>query len=128
MRELIEYIYSKLSIIGDTYFEDLDRDEEGKAIIDDIKIVYNIPNVLKITDNKCRSDIILEIDIWGRKEQTLEIEDLVEKINNELEDEVYRNDKLFFIIKKSNTWILNLKDEDKNIRHKRINYIIKLFK
>lgn len=127
MKELIEWLYSKLSIIGDVYFEDLERDETGKAIIDDIKIVYNIPNVLQITDNKCRNDISLTIDIWGRNDQVLEIEDIIEKLEL-LEDEIYRSDRLFLIINKDNLFRSNLDDEDKNIRRVQLHFVIRKFK
>lgn len=127
MKELMEWLYSKLSIHGDTFFEDLERDLEGKANIDDIKIVYNIPNILQLTDNKCRNDIPLQIDIWGKKEQVLEIENIVEKLEL-LEDEVYRSDKLFLIINKDNLFRINIKDEDKNIRRVQLHFIVRKFK
>lgn len=127
MKELIKWLYSKLSIIGDVYFEDLERDETGKAIIDDIKIVYNIPNTLQLTDNKCRNDIPLTIDIWGRNEQVLEIENIVEKLEL-LQDEVYRDDNLFFIISKDNLFRTNMNDEDKNIRRVQLHFIVRKFK
>lgn len=128
MQELMEWIYSKLSIHGDIYFEDLERDEEGKAVIDDIKIVYNMPNILQSLNNKVRKDIPLVIDIWGRNEQVLEIENIVEQINNEINEEVYRSNTLFFIVQKQNNWALNIDDEDKNIRRKRLNYSIRFYK
>lgn len=128
MQELMEWIYSKLSALGDTYFEELERNKDGEVFIDDLQIVYNIPNVLKTTDNKARRDIPLQIDIWGRKDQALDIENLIVNIDSTLENEVYRSDTLFFIINKQTTWILNIKDEDKNIRRKQLNYTIRLYK
>lgn len=128
MQELMEWIYDKLSTLGDTCFEDLERNEDGKAVINDIKIVYNLTNILQLTDNKVRKDIPLQIDIWSRKEQTLEIENLIEQMDNLLENEVYRSDTLFFIVQKQNSWSLNIKDEDKNIRRKQLNYIIRFYK
>ncbi len=128
MQELMEWIYSKLSTLGNTYFEDLERDEEGKVIIDDIKIVYNLPNVFQVTDNKARKDIPLQIDIWGRKEQLLEIENLIELLDSTLENEVYRSDTLFFIVQKQNLFSQNINDEDKYIRRKRLNYTIRFYK
>lgn len=128
MQELMEWIYSKLSVIGNVCFEDLERDEQGKVIIDNIKIVYNIPNVLQSLTNKNRKDIPLTIDIWGLKEQTLEIENLVEQIDNSINEEVYRSDTLFFNVQKQNIWAVNISDEDKNIRRKRLNYTIRFYK
>lgn len=128
MQELMEWIYSKLSLYGNTYFEDLERDEEGKAIIDDIKIIYDLPNILQLTNNKARKDIPLTIDIWGRKDQLLEIENLIEQIDNALESEVYKNDTLFFIVQKQNLWSQKITDEDKYIRRKRLNYTIRFYK
>ncbi|MCW6085579.1 MULTISPECIES: hypothetical protein [Clostridium] len=127
MKELMEWLYSKLSVIGNVYFEDLERNKEGKAIMDDIKIVYNIPNVLQLTDNRTRNDIPLIIDVWGRNNQVLQIENIVEKIEL-LQDEVYRKDKLFFIVQKDNLFRNNLKDEDKNIRRVELHFIIRKFK
>lgn len=127
MKELMEWLYSKLSVIGSVYFEDLERNKEGKAIMDDIKIVYNIPNVLQLTDNRTRNDIPLIIDVWGINNQVLEIENIVEKIEL-LQDEVYRKDKLFFIVEKDNLFRNNLKDEDKNIRRVQLHFIIRKFK
>ncbi|WP_050607263.1 hypothetical protein [Clostridium niameyense] len=127
MKELMEWLYRYLTLYGDVYFEDLQRDEEGKANIDDIKIVYNISNVLKITDNKCRNDIPLTIDIWGRNDQVIEIENIIEKLEL-LENEVYRSDKLFLIISKDNLFRVNMKDEDKNIRRVQVHFIIRKFK
>lgn len=128
MQELMEWIYSKLSIHGNVYFEDLERDEQGKATIDGIKIVYNLPNVLQSLENKVRKDIPLIIDVWGLKEQTLEIENLVEQIDNGINEEVYRSNTLFFIVQKQNNWIQNIEDKDKNIRRKRLNYTIRFYK
>ncbi|MBU5485963.1 hypothetical protein KQI86_16705 [Clostridium sp. MSJ-11] len=128
MEELMSWIYLKLSSLGDTFFEDLERDEEGKTVIDNIKIVYNLYNILQLTDNKVRKDIPLSIDIWGIKDQVLEIEDLAEEIDKAISDEVYRNNTLFFIVQKANLWTLSLKDEDKNIRRKQLNYIIRFYK
>lgn len=128
MQELMESIYSKLSIYGDIYFEDIERNEEGKAIIDDIKIVYNLPNIFQLTNNKARKDIPLQIDIWGREEQVLEIENLIEQIDNLLENEVYRIDTLFFIVQKQNLWVQKINDEDKHITRKRLNYAIRFYK
>lgn len=127
MKELMEWLYRYLTLYGNVYFEDFQRDEEGKANIDDIKIVYNISNVLKITDNKCRNDIPLTIDIWGRNDQVIEIENIIEKLEL-LENEVYRSDKLFLIINKDNLFRVNMKDEDKNIRRVQVHFIIRKFK
>lgn len=127
MKELMEWLYDKLSIVGNTCFEDLERDETGKAVIDDIKLVYNISNVLNITDNQTRSDIPLIIDIWGRSEQVIEIESIVEQLEV-LNNEVYRSDKLFFIINKDRLFRLNLDDEDKNIRRVQLHFIIRKYK
>lgn len=124
----MEFIYSKLSLHGNIYYEDLERDEEGRAIIDNIKIVYNLPNILQSLNNKIRKDIPLTIDIWGRKDQVLEIENLVEQIDKTINDEVYRSNTLFFIVQKQNNWSLNINDEDKNIRRKRLNYNIRFYK
>ena len=127
MKELLEWIYDKLSIYSDTYYEDLERDETGKATIDDIKIVYNIPNMLQVTDNKNRNDIPLIIDIWGRKDQVLEMEKIVEKIEL-LEDETYRSDKLFLIVNKDRLFRINIPDEDKNIRRVKLQFVIRKYK
>jgi aspartyl aminopeptidase len=124
----MEWIYSKLSIHGQVYFEDLERNEEGKAIIDDIKIVYNIPNIIQSLSNKVRKDIPFYIDIWGRSDQVLEIENITEQLDNEIDEEVYRSNTLFFIVKKQSNWIQNIGDEDKNVRRKRLNYNIRFYK
>jgi archaellum component FlaC len=128
MQELMEWIYSKLSIHSKVYFEDLERNEEGEAVIDDIKIVYNIPNILQSLSNKIRKDIPFYIDIWGRKDQVLDIENLVEQLDKSINEEVYRSDTLFFIVQKQNNWVVNITDEDKNIRRKRLNYTIRFYK
>lgn len=128
MQELMQWLYTKLSIYEDVYFEDIARNEQGEAIINGIKIVYNIPNILQSLNNKVRKDVPLIIDIWGLKEQTLEIETLVEELDKTINEEVYKGDTLFFVIRKQNNWVVNIPDEDKNIRRKRLNYTIKFYK
>lgn len=128
MEELMKWIYSKLSIYGDVFFEDLERDKHGEAVIDSLKIVYSMPNIMQSSINKTREDIPLIIDILGKNEQVLEIENIIEQINSGINEEVYRSNTLFFIVQKQNNWILKIDDEDKNIRRKRLNYNIRFYK
>lgn len=127
MVELMEYLYVHFSKHGEVFWEDLERDEEGKANIDDIKITYNLPTVLNLTNNKCRSDIPLEINIWGRKEQAFEIEKIIEKINKDLNEELYQSNTLIFVINKDNLFRINHQDVDKNIRRVQLNYVIRFY-
>lgn len=128
MKELMKYIHNKLSVCGEVFFEDIERDSEGYAKIDDIKIVYDLDGVYQLTDNKVKKDIPLTIDIWSRKDQIYDVEDLVEQLDEELEGRVYRSDTLIFTFKRNSIWSLNLRDEDKNVRRKQLKYVIKYYK
>lgn len=129
MVEIYEYIYEKLKkCCSSVDYEDLKRDREGIAIIDDIKTVYKLPNVLQDNMTKNRSDIPLQIDIWARREQIIEVEEVVTKIDKELRGKVYRsNDIPFFSIEKAINWRNNIQDEDKTIRRSQLNYVIRTY-
>lgn len=124
----MHYVYETLSELGETFFEDLERDEKGHAKIDGIKIVYSMDGVFQLTDNQAKKDIPLVIDIWSRQDEVYEVEDLVSIIDGELDNYVYRTDTLRFMLKKANNWTMNLRDEDKNIRRKRMNYVVNYYK
>lgn len=126
MEELMIWIGDKLDSIGNTTFEELERDSQGKVNIDDINLVYNIPNVQNI--NVVKKQVILEIDIWGRKDQVLDIETVVESIDKSLNNEIVNTGTAVFYISRSIVWINNIKDENKNIRRKKLNYLIRLYK
>ena len=127
MVEIYRWIYEKLSQNGDVFKDDLERNEEGKAVIDDIKIVYKVPNVFQLTSNKNRSDIPLQIDIWGREDQDLEIENLIRNVNKSINGKVYRGNIPFFNVEKDINWRNNIPDEDKNIMRSQLNYVIRMY-
>lgn len=129
MIEIYEYIYKKLKkCCYSVDYEDLERNEEGIAIIDDVKVVYKLPNTLQDNITKNRSNILLQIDIWAKKEQIIEVERTITKINKELRGEVYRsNDIPFFSIEKDTVWRNDIEDENKNIRHSKLNYVIRMY-
>lgn len=127
MIEIYTWIYGKLSKHGDVFRDDVERNEEGKAVIDDIKIVYKVPNVFQLTSNKNRSDIPLQIDIWGREDQDLEIENLIRNVNKSINGKVYRGNIPFFNVEKDVTWRNNIPDEDKNIIRSQLNYVIRMY-
>lgn len=129
MIEVYEYIYNKLKkCCNNVDYEDLKRNEEGIAIIDDVKVVYSLPEALQDNMTKNRSDIPLLIDIWAKKEQIIEVEEIITKINKELRGKVYRsNDIPFFSIEKDTVWRNNILDEDKTIRRTQLNYVIRLY-
>lgn len=129
MIEIYEYIYDKLKrCCPSVDYEDLERNKEGIAIIDDVKVVYKLPNTLQDNMTKNRSDVPLIIDIWARKEQIVEVEEVITKINRELRGEVYRGNNIpFFSIEKAINWRNNIQDEDKTIRRSQLNYVIRVY-
>ncbi len=129
MVEVYEYIYKKLKkCCPSVDYEDLKRNEKGIAIIDDVKVVYKLPNTLQDNMTKNRSNIPLIIDVWARKEQIIEVENTITKINKELREKVYRSDDIpFFSIEKDIVWRNNIQDEDKTIRRSQLNYVIRIY-
>lgn len=129
MIEIYEYLYNKLKkCCPSVDYEDLKRNEEGIAIVDDVKVVYSLPDVLQDNMTKNRSNIPLQIDIWGRKEQIIEVEEVITKINRELRGKVYRSNNIpFFSIEKDVVWRNNIQDEDKKIRRTQLNYVIRIY-
>lgn len=129
MIEIYEYIYNKLKkCCNSVDYEDLKRNEEGIALINDVKVVYSLPEALQDNMTKNRSNIPLIIDIWARKEQIIEVEQIITKINRELRGKVYRSNNIpFFSIKKDIVWRNNIQDEDKTIRRTQLNYVIRIY-
>lgn len=127
MLEIYKWIYKKLSEVGNVYKGDLERNKEGKAVIDDIKIIYKTPNVLQSADNKNRSNIPLQIDIWAKRDQDIEVEKIVKEINKKLRGKVYRGDIPFFSLEKDVVWRNNIPDDDKNIIRSQLNYVIRVY-
>jgi len=127
MLEIYKWIYKELSKVGNVYKDDLERNKEGKAVIDDMKIVYKTPNILQSADNKNRSNIPLQIDIWAKKDQYIEIEKIVKEVNKKLRGKVYRGDIPFFSIEKDIAWRNNIPDDNKNVIRSQLNYVIRMY-
>lgn len=129
MIEIYEYIYNKLKkCCNSVDYEDLKRNEEGIALINDVKVVYSLPEALQDNKTKNRSNIPLQIDIWAKKEQIIEVEEIITKINRELRGKVYRSNNIpFFNVEKAINWRNNILDEDKTIRRTRLNYVIRIY-
>ncbi len=127
MVEIYKWIYEKLSQNGDIYKDNLERNEEGKAVIDDVKIVYKTPNIFQSNVNKNRTNVPLQIDIWGRVDQDLEIENIIKNVDEEIRGEVYRGGIPFFDVERDITWRNNIPDEDKNIMRSQLNYVIRMY-
>ena len=127
MVELLKWLYSKLSTFGEAYFQDLERDDEGVAIIDGVKLVYDIGNGFQYSDNRVRTDNDLTIDIWGRKEDYIKLEELAEKLDS-LDGEFIQSCDGIYRIYKSTYHRINVWDVDKNIKRIRVQFNVKKYK
>lgn len=127
MVELLKWLYSKLSTFGEAYFQDLERDDEGVAIIDGVKLVYDIGNGFQYSDNRVRTDNDLTIDIWGRKEDYIKLEELAEKLDS-LDGEFIQSCDGIYRIYKSTFHRINVGDVDKNIKRIRVQFNVKKYK
>ena len=135
IKNVMSYVYDELTKLAPTYFEDMDRKEDGSIDVNETSIVYNIDGMFQFTDNKARSEVPLTLDIWYLKKDTFEVEDLVFTIDKLFVDSIQRIDGSIFKFSKPEDFVINISDDgtgDKrtgsNIRRKRVNLLINYYK
>lgn len=124
MLDVYEFIFDYLKKFGKTSLQDVERDSEGKAILDNINIVYQIGNGTRLFDNRIRTEYELIIDVWGK--DLIEIERVlkdIQKIDGEL---VHLCDHVV-VVRKSDFFRINLSNFDKNINRVRNQYTLTVY-
>lgn len=127
MKDLMEMIYKLLSRYAKTSYDEISRDKDGVVILEDMKITYSLPSRLQTTDLEVRNEIPLTIDIWYRKEHIFDVEDVAYAVDKELSRLKWTCDNQVALFRRDGTFMVNINDEDPNIKRKQMNYMINYY-
>lgn len=127
IKNLMDYLYTKLSMFAPVHFENMERNNEGNIIIEGTNIVYKIEGA-QLTQVESIVDFQLTIDFWYLLEDFYDIENMVLEVDDTIFGKVIKNeDSGTFRIFKSDNFLMNIRDEDGKIRRKRLNYIVRYY-
>ncbi|BDR72637.1 hypothetical protein K144316041_13450 [Clostridium tetani] len=126
MVNLMTYINTLLNYCSDkVYFEDLERDTEGVINIDGINLSYELESGSR-DPYGFQEHIALVINVWGRNDQTIPMEDMVECIDKQLLKRQWNCDGRLYVIDRDMVYRNNIKDPDRRIRRIKLNYIVQI--
>ncbi|KGI37949.1 hypothetical protein DP149_10240 [Clostridium tetani] len=126
MVELMTYVSKLLSFCCDNvYFEDLERDTEGVINIDDINLSYELESG-SMDAHGFQEHISLVINVWGRNDQIIPMEDMVKLIDKQLLKRQWNCDGRLYVIDRDVVYRNNIKDPDRRIRRIKLNYIVQI--
>lgn len=89
--------------------------------------IFKFPNIL---NNEYREDVLLEIDIWHNSTATgiVELEEISDEIDSNLNRLKYLDEYMQVSIYRQSPYLLNLNDEDEEIKRKQLRYVCKTYK
>ena len=114
----------ELESYGNVHFEELSRDDEGKAIIDGIEITYRLAGSISRYSNDTRQDVSLQLDIWCLKKDLLKKELVIQDLEK-IHRKKYCLDDGIYLVDRDNLFRIELGDEDKYIMRTRLQYIVR---
>lgn len=128
MKDLMDYIYLRLSDFAPVYFEEKARDELGNMDIDETNIIYNLEGFYQVSETRAIIDIPMKVDLWYLAKDFYPAEEIAGRIDDLLDNHIFKlSDKATIKISRDPNFLINVPDEDTKIRRKRFSYTIRYY-